>query len=42
MILLALLLICFALAVRRDWRALPSADLPAFGTLVSRKIRLNN
>ena len=42
MILLALLLICFALAVRRDWRALPSADLPASGTLVSRKIRLNN
>lgn len=42
MILLALLLICFALAVRRDWRAFTSENLPASGTLVSRKIRLNN
>ena len=42
MILLALLLICFALALRRDWRDLPAADLPAAGTPVSRKIRLNN
>ena len=42
MILLALLLICFALALRRDWRAFASASLPASGTLVGRKIRLNN
>ena len=42
MILLALLLICFALALRRDWRAFASASLPASGTPVSRKIRLNN
>lgn len=42
MILLALLLICFALAVRRDWCAFTLANLPASGTLVSRKIRLNN
>ena len=41
-ILLALLLICFTLAVRRDWCAFPSAELPASGTLVGRKIRLNN
>ena len=42
MILLALLLICFALALRRDWRAFTPASLPASGTPVSRKIRLNN
>ena len=42
LILLALLLICFALAVRRHRRAFAPADLPASGTLVSRKIRLNN
>ncbi len=42
MILLALLLICSALAVRRVWYAFMSANLPAAGTLVSRKIRLNN
>ena len=42
MILLALLLICFALAVRRDRCAFTSANLPASGTLVGRKIRLNN
>ena len=42
MILLALLLICSALALRRDWRAFASASLPASGTPVSRKIRLNN
>lgn len=42
MILLALLLICFALAVRRNWCAFISANLPASRTLVSRKIRLNN
>ena len=42
MILLALLLICFALALRRDWRAFASANLTASVTPVSRKIRLNN
>ena len=42
LILLALLLICFALGVRRDWCALPSANLPASFTLVGRKIRLND
>lgn len=42
MVLLALLLICFALAVCRDGRALLWANLPASGTLVSRKIRLND
>ena len=42
MILLALLLICFAPAVRRDWCAFISANLLPSGTLVSRKIRLNN
>ncbi len=42
MVLLTLLLFCFALAVRRDVGALPFANLPASGTLVSRKIRLNN
>ncbi|MBR0463326.1 MAG: hypothetical protein IJJ23_02945 [Clostridia bacterium] len=42
MILLALLLICFALALRRDWRAFASASLTASVTPVSRKIRLNN
>ena len=42
LILLALLLICFALAVRRDGYAIPSGNLSASGTLVSRKIRLNN
>lgn len=42
LILLALLLICFALALRRDWRAFASANLPALDTPVSRKIRLNN
>ena len=42
MILLALLLIYFALAVRRDWRAFMSANPPASDTLVSRKIRLND
>ena len=42
MILLALLLICFALAVRRDGCAFMPANLPASGTPVSRKIRLNN
>ena len=42
MILLALLLICFALAVRRDACAIASANWPASGTLVSRKIRLND
>jgi hypothetical protein len=36
------LLICFALALRRDWRAFTPASLPASGTLVSQKIRLNN
>ena len=42
MILLALLLIYLALAVRRDWRAFMSANPPVSDTLVSRKIRLNN
>ena len=42
MILLALLLIYLALAVRRDWRAFMSANPPVSDTLVSRKIRLND
>ena len=41
--LLALLLICFALAMRREWRARAmAADVPALCTLVGRKIRLND
>ena len=41
--LLALLLICFALAMRREWRARAMAeDVPALCTLVGRKVRLNN
>lgn len=42
MMLLALLLICFALAVRREGVALVMADVSALCTLVGRKIRLNN
>ena len=43
MALLALLLICFALAVGREWRRQTiAADVPALCTLVGRKIRLND
>ena len=43
MALLALLLICLALTVGREWRARATADhVPALCTLVGRKIRLNN
>ena len=43
MALLTLLLICFALAVGREWRARAMADnVPVLCTLVGRKIRLND
>lgn len=42
MALLALLLIRFALALRRETRALATAGVPALCTLVGRKVRLNN
>ncbi len=43
MALLALLLICFALAVDHEWRTRAIAeDVPALCTLVGRKVRLNN
>ncbi len=42
MILLAGLLMSFALAVDRNRPGLTGMDLPALGTLVSRKIRLND
>ena len=43
MALLALLLICFALAVDHKWRTRALAeDVPALCTLVGRKVRLNN
>ena len=43
MALLALLRICFALAVDHKWRTRALAeDVPALCTLVGRKIRLNN
>ena len=42
MALLALLLICFALALRREARAAMAADVPALCTLVGRKVRLND
>ena len=42
MALLALLLICFALALRREARVAASADVPALCTLVGRKVRLND
>ncbi len=43
MALLALLLICFALAVGHKWRKQAmAADVPALCTLVGRKIRLND
>lgn len=42
MALLALLLIRFALALRRETRALAAAGVPALCTLVGRKVRLNN
>ena len=41
-ILSVLLLICFALTVLRDRCTFIPADLSASGTLVSRKIRLND
>ena len=42
MMLLALLLVCISLAVRRAWREQDGMAMPVLGTLVSRKIRLNN
>ena len=42
MMLLALLLVCISLAVRRAWREQYGMAMPVLGTLVSRKIRLNN
>ena len=42
MALLALLLICFALALRREAHAPATADVPALCTLVGRKVRLND
>ena len=43
MALLALLLLCFALAVGREWRTRAmAAHVPALCTLVGRKIRLND
>ena len=43
MALLALLLICFALAVGHEWRTRAMAeDVPALCTLVGRKVRLND
>ena len=43
MALLALLLICFALAVDHEWHTRATAeDVPALCTLVGRKVRLNN
>ena len=42
MALLALLLIRFALALRREARTLATAGIPALCTLVGRKVRLNN
>ncbi len=43
MALLALLLICFALAVGHEWHTRAMAeDVPALCTLVGRKIRLND
>lgn len=42
MALPALLLACLALAAGREWRAGAGEDLPAPGTLVGRKIRLND
>lgn len=43
MALLALLLICFALAVDHEWHTRAIAeDVPALCTLVGRKVRLNN
>lgn len=42
MALLALLLICLALGARRESHAPKPMELPAFCTLVGRKVRLNN
>ena len=42
MVLLALLLIRFALALRREAHAPVAADAPALCTLVGRKVRLND
>ena len=43
MALLALLLICFALAVGHEWRTRATSEgAPALCTLVGRKIRLND
>ena len=42
MALLALLLICFALALRRESHASATADVPALCTPVGRKVRLND
>ena len=42
MALLALLLICFALALRREAHAPAAADIPVLCTLVGRKVRLND
>lgn len=39
---LALLSACFILLARQMWRAPEEAELPALGTPVSRKIRLND
>ena len=40
--LLALLLLCLAMAVRREVCPPETAEVPALRTLVGRKIRLNN
>lgn len=42
MALLALLLVCFALALRREARVPAAAYVPAFRALVGRKVRLND
>ena len=42
MALLALLLVCCALALRREERASAAVDVPALCTLVGRKTRLND